>query len=368
LFVAFAGIHDDYLYFGGFLLIALVVAVVIAAAVQPEGVGLRRVLSWRPLVAIGLVSYGLYLFHLPVYEWIDEDVTTGLPLLALRLLAVGALAYLSYRFLEQPVRTRRRVTRRPVVVAIGAALVTGIVLLAATARAAPSSEELRTRVAYTKAQQAAPPGSTRVLVIGDANALLLGVRGGTYSDDGVYGTTYGRLSCGLAVGMPIIDGQRLPEDPKCARWERDYRVVVDAYDPDVVILMTGSSEIFDRQIGERTLLAGTPQLERSLTRQLDRAREVLTADGADLVLLSPPCPTDGKPDTATRTAWLGEVWRDYADAHGDDVDLVDSDTFLCPDGQPGETDDGVPVRDEAGFTEAGAQATWEWLADLARER
>ena len=56
-----------FLYRGGFLLLALAVAVVIAAAVQPKAGPLGRVLSLPPLRALGLISYGVYLWHWPVY-------------------------------------------------------------------------------------------------------------------------------------------------------------------------------------------------------------------------------------------------------------------------------------------------------------
>ena len=55
------------LYRGGFLFLAIAVAVVIAAAVQPKAGPLGRALSLPPLRALGLISYGVYLWHWPVY-------------------------------------------------------------------------------------------------------------------------------------------------------------------------------------------------------------------------------------------------------------------------------------------------------------
>ena len=54
-----------FMYRGGFLVFALAVAAVIAAAVQPRG-PVRALLSLAPLVWIGTISYGLYLWHWPV--------------------------------------------------------------------------------------------------------------------------------------------------------------------------------------------------------------------------------------------------------------------------------------------------------------
>jgi peptidoglycan/LPS O-acetylase OafA/YrhL len=63
-----------------------------------------RILRWRPLVAVGLSSYSLYLWHLPVL-WI---VWWGLPELSpvaralTALVALIPLVYLSFRYLERP--------------------------------------------------------------------------------------------------------------------------------------------------------------------------------------------------------------------------------------------------------------------------
>ena len=95
------------LYQGGFTLVAIVTAVVIVAVAHPLAVIVPRTLGWPPLVWIGLRSYGIYLWHWPVfmvtrpYQDVQLD---GLPLLALRLTIVLMLTELTYRYVEQPVR------------------------------------------------------------------------------------------------------------------------------------------------------------------------------------------------------------------------------------------------------------------------
>ena len=64
-----------------------------------------RALSWRPLAGLGLISYGVYLFHWPIFLWLTPD-RTGLapvPLLALRLLVTLTIAIASFVFVEQPI-------------------------------------------------------------------------------------------------------------------------------------------------------------------------------------------------------------------------------------------------------------------------
>ena len=100
--------YQPFLFRGGFALVALVTAVVIMIAVHPRarllGAGL---LGRQPLRWVGLRSYGIYLWHWPVFMVTrpELDVTiTGLPLLALRLATTVVLADLSYRFVETPIR------------------------------------------------------------------------------------------------------------------------------------------------------------------------------------------------------------------------------------------------------------------------
>src|SRR4029079_18952304 len=62
-----------WLFEGGYLTVALATAVLIAAATRPSSAVLGRALSWKPLAAIGLISYGLYLFHIPVFKTLNSE-------------------------------------------------------------------------------------------------------------------------------------------------------------------------------------------------------------------------------------------------------------------------------------------------------
>jgi peptidoglycan/LPS O-acetylase OafA/YrhL len=96
---------------GIFTVVAVSSAVVIAqVSAVPEG-WIARVLALPPLVAIGKRSYGIYLYHYPIIQltdpyrggfWLAEPLV-----LALRLGAVLAVAWLSFRFVEEPIRRWR---------------------------------------------------------------------------------------------------------------------------------------------------------------------------------------------------------------------------------------------------------------------
>ena len=102
------GEYDPFLYRGGLALVSLSTAALIMALAYPHtrlgGVGL---LGSAPLRWIGERSYGIYLWHWPVFMITRSHLDVpleGLPLLALRLGVTVVLADLSYRFVETPIR------------------------------------------------------------------------------------------------------------------------------------------------------------------------------------------------------------------------------------------------------------------------
>ncbi len=110
-------------YEGGLVIVGLISATVLLALRRPSPTG--RVLSWRPLVSIGAVSYGLYLFHWPVYVVLDEARTDlhGYALLALRLAVTTVITLASYALLEQPVRRATWPPARTLLVGTAAMLI-----------------------------------------------------------------------------------------------------------------------------------------------------------------------------------------------------------------------------------------------------
>jgi hypothetical protein len=88
-------------------LVALVTTVVIMVVAHPRAYLGPSLLGRRPLRWVGLRSYGIYLWHWPVFMVTRPQLDVpldGLPLLALRLAATVVLADLSYRFAETPIR------------------------------------------------------------------------------------------------------------------------------------------------------------------------------------------------------------------------------------------------------------------------
>jgi peptidoglycan/LPS O-acetylase OafA/YrhL len=87
-------------------------------------------LSTRPLVGLGLISYGTYLWHLPLFALASYVWFGGLPALGVAALVTASLVLgaLSYRVIERPVRERRIFASRR---AIGLLSLGGLALFAA---------------------------------------------------------------------------------------------------------------------------------------------------------------------------------------------------------------------------------------------
>ncbi|MCU1353546.1 MAG: acyltransferase [Acidimicrobiales bacterium] len=84
-------------------------ACLLIVAVEASSGGVGRVLSWRPIVELGRVSYGTYLWHWPLIVLVTRQ--RDLPTAAVAAIAVvgsTALATASFHLLELPVRTSVR--------------------------------------------------------------------------------------------------------------------------------------------------------------------------------------------------------------------------------------------------------------------
>ncbi|MFT3927195.1 MAG: acyltransferase family protein [Myxococcales bacterium] len=104
------GEADAVVFRGGLLLVDLCALLVIVALVHPQGGLLKRALAVAPLRFVGTRSYGLYLWHWPLFALTRPGLDLpleGTASLALRFTAAFVLAELSFRFVEEPVRSGR---------------------------------------------------------------------------------------------------------------------------------------------------------------------------------------------------------------------------------------------------------------------
>ncbi len=107
---------SGWMYLGGLTIVAAAALVVIAQLAGHQDSFVARILSWRPLTAIGALSYGLYLWHFPVYEAAKAHLG-HLPFRYLVVIQVGlsfVAAGISYWVVERPfLRLKTRFAAKP---------------------------------------------------------------------------------------------------------------------------------------------------------------------------------------------------------------------------------------------------------------
>jgi len=107
LFDTESGAYDPWLFRGGLFLVGLCTLALIAGATHRRS-WIGRFLGMRPLRWVGTRSYGLYLYHWPVYQIIRTPGTQmQLQQFLIALLITVPVTELSYRLVELPVRQGR---------------------------------------------------------------------------------------------------------------------------------------------------------------------------------------------------------------------------------------------------------------------
>src|SRR3954451_1723294 len=262
--------RTDALYQGGFLFAALAVSAVIVSVVQPDRGVLGRFLSLSPLRWVGRISYGLSLWHWPVYLTLTETRTglDGFWLLVVRVAVSVGLAALSFYAVERPIRAGTFRLPKPKIVAVAAATALVVAVFASTTGggdsvAASTERALR---ATAPAPDATPPPTTpastpdggtdagatpttpvappKLMVVGDSVAGTLGL--GFQNIGASTGLTVwnrGRLGCGMFYDGSIYEGGELTPVSASCNWREEWPGELQAFKPDVVMLLVGAWDI-----------------------------------------------------------------------------------------------------------------------------
>jgi peptidoglycan/LPS O-acetylase OafA/YrhL len=384
---------DPRLYQGRLTLAALSVAAVLAHVVFSPRSLTARLLSLPPLPALGRISYGVYLWHWPLFGWLDAERTGlgGQQLFAVRCLATLVVATISYLCLERPLlHTSRWPLRRPrpaLVSAVTALLVTaaGTVVvtnaggqLRSSLTPAPAVAQAGSMppVATPSAPAASPAPAHHprgspltVAVFGDSIAWSLVRYFPAQPDVTIYDHT--SLGCGIALGGPYrYFGAVQHPRPECSNWPSVLEQAVSTEDPDVVMILVGRWETMDRvHNGEWTQL-GDPSFDGYLRGELDRAVTLAAAHGATVVLCTEPYNRRGErpdgglwpEDQPERVDRWNTLLREVAAAHIGTVRVVDFGGRLSPEGRFTRYVDGVKVRsDGVHLTPSGVRWLAPWL-------
>jgi peptidoglycan/LPS O-acetylase OafA/YrhL len=380
-------------YSGGFFLIGLAVASIILSAVAAPRSLVPRVLSLTPVRYVGRISYGLYIWHWPIFIWLDHARTGlyGYQLFALRVLVTFAVSVVSFHLIERPIRMGTFVSQwrawLVVPAGVGAVLVaviaatTGTTAVASTAPpggtgTTGSSATTRTTV---PALTAAKP--VRVLLFGDSVALTLGLGLGLPKEQQRYGyvlSDKGILGCGVVFGPEVeLMGARDATAPACngtpyspgepaaqQPWPNQWLSAISVVKPNVAVLLAGRWEVVDREFQGSWTNILHPAFAAYVKRQLEQASQLVTTAGVHMVFLTAPCTDEGEqPDGApwpeddpARLAVYNKLVREVAAAHPTTDSVVNLFGAACPGGKYTGTIDGVVVRnpsDGVHFTVAG---------------
>ena len=343
-----------WLYRGGFAAYSLLTCLVILATIVPWG-PVARLMSWSALRRVGLLSYGIYLYHWPIFLWIDQD-RTGLsiwPLFVVRVAVTGGLAFLSFRFLEQPVRRgtltvggRPALYAAPVIavlIALTAWMITAdapkpLIDFAAGQRTLSELGAGRVTPATDAAGRPLSVQPPKVAVFGDSTSLVVGVGiADVDQEQGLVEEVSGGagVGCGLgrggqfrSTGAPRISGT---VSDACNSWPDDYQAAFDKSRPDIALMMEGPWDVFDRKLpGDSQWRSfGDPTYDDYYTKEMLAFVDEASANGAKVVWLTSPA-VSNKPE---RTDRMNELIRQLPDLRPGKVVVVDLAGYLAGTGQ-----------------------------------
>jgi peptidoglycan/LPS O-acetylase OafA/YrhL len=320
---------------GGFLLMAVAAGIIVVGVTQPSRGPLHRFYEAAPIRWAGRISYGLYLYHWPVYLLIVKTermadswwwVFAGLGLT----IAVSAA---SYHLVEQPVMQRRfpvlPVRLRPWPAAFTGAMAVALILvglLAVNANKPPETRQVLVAAPTVETPTTGAPtgggspgdpvttaapvagGPLRVLVVGDSVSVQIGDALLAWADENpgrIVVFNHAHIGCVVArygeKRPPAADGEPGPVGDICSNWNVpvpaedlgatdvvSWPTAVEAFRPDVVIGGITPWDVTDRKVpelGDRWTHVGEPDFDAYAASEYRLATQVLTATGAEMIWL-----------------------------------------------------------------------------------
>ncbi|MDG2028071.1 MAG: acyltransferase family protein [Acidimicrobiales bacterium] len=410
---------------GGFLLIAAAAGLAMFGLSQDAPWSpLHRLFASPPFRYAGRISYGLYLYHWPIYLLVTPgragalfgtENITGYPLLAFHLTLTVLVSVASFHLIEQPfVKRTWPISRRALVSSAGAfAGATAVVvilggLLFAHIRvppeiterivivdtvtaaeptdglgAAPAESDLGAEIDDVPAP--AEPETIRILVVGDSVMDQVGVALVDWTlenpDAGIVAFNEAHIGCGtIREGLKRVpEGLEGPVGDTCSDWAdpvdpdvvTEYDVVswptiLNEFQPHIVVTHISPWDVTDRLVpglnDDQWTNVGEPVFDDYARAEFQEAIDLLTSGGASLYIL------EGAPlnrelaaqNDPARIEALNDIVGGLADAAGDSVTMVDFPSWVGPIG----SDQELSRRDDGvHISDSGLDEIIPWLFD-----
>lgn len=379
------GTFPDVLFRGGLVVLCLLVALVVIAAASWEASTVQTVLAWEPLRRIGLISYGLYLWHWPVIVYVNQALpdTSTVVRIYVQVFLSFVLAVLSYVLVERPIRRHGLGVLLPrwprlangVGATTAAAVAVGAFALPVGATQAVTTAEVSSNLTFE-----APPYQTGetvqdVLLVG--NSIPASYE--RYYPDGMYPdlrvSGYTNPGCDLFPEPRYHGGTPDAVKSECTDWRQGLESALRTKDPDVVLVFVSQSLVSDRFVDGERLKASSPAFADYIADGLQDLKDVVDATGdRQMVLLNLAChrvPDFGVDEEVsrfnddTKVARVNEMTADWAARA--DVPVIDQNAFLCGDGYH-DGINGTPLyEDYLHVTTESGPEVWSWLAPRVQD-
>lgn len=382
---------------GGMFFFAVGSVLLVIACVDERPSWVQTIFGWRPLAYAGRLSYGLYLWHWPIWlafgnrRLVDNGVVN---FVICAVLTVG-IAHLSYQYVERPVIKKGVRGLFPTLRTPAIAVVVPVALLAGCGLAVAHSAPTSPAPGDTDTAVAAPAGPPPTLVTGQEEYVSgKPARVGVYGDSvpfflvdrfqpapfpGVTLQNYSREGCDLlAEPMSWAPGFQMGNEPLCTQMKKEWPAKF-AQNHDQVLLVWASPLLAVPHVvdGERLWL-DDPEYVDLIKERLDTVRqEALDAGAQQVQIVNVPCrkPVESSIPEEFRVVFDSspEVVKEYKDptkinaivddwaASHDDVAVVDLNDALCSDGYQ-DTIDGIQVfNDYLHFSPEATPMIWNYV-------
>ena len=369
---------SGFLYDGGLALCGLAAALVIAAISHSQPGLIAKGLAFRPLCYLGLISYGVYLWHWPVITTITAGRVGfgGVQLTLLRLGLSLVLALLSFYLIEKPIR-HGALTGWPAKLSapVGFAAVALLAVWATTGGVVPLSDQPTGREALRVADDPVPAvkrASTRLLLVGDSGAYAIGdALGAAGEANDVEVVNRGTPACGVARSDGLgryPTGEVVKDPPGCRDWPNRWADHLTEVQPDAVLLFMVAPGGVERKVSGRWQTDCDPGYDRWYQKELETAFAVLAKKGARVSVATVAYyDSTIDPDASYRhTACKNQTIRAAAEASG--AQVLDLAGWTCED--PGDCKRHVTLPDGSEqelrpdgmhYSGPGAPVPSEWL-------